>query len=829
MLLCLWVFGLCVGLLSGLSVAQDAISSVWWVLGALGGVGLCAWFYRRRQRVLAGFVACFLAGVGLGHRAVRPAPLPAALTTAWESGRVSDVQGVWLRTLKFGTLKGSQAPRDGTRRAEPDGSPRDGFADGETLARGLVAVEVIDGLRVPCQLALTVPSDRVPARPGDVVRFRVRPSLPFGLANPGMPDATLRARAAGIDLVARLPASEPLTTVTRGAWWGPRRLADAAHRRLGRAIEAAVPPARSPLLKALVLGERTAAGPEVEAGFKAAGAVHALSVSGLHLSAVAGALFLLLRHLLASIPALARRVRPPVVAAAASIPALLFYCAITGEATATRRAALMAILGFAAIALGRTPALPAAFAASASCLLAGEPLLLLDPSFQLSFASVAAVALAGRNFAPVLLERWWRRAGVWLGRALWISTAAFLATAPLAAHHFAELAPASPLGNLLLVPPVELGIVPLGLLGAVLGALWWPLGYLPLQLADAICRLALWLASGFRRWAPVWPVPSPDAFEATALVLAAGLVLLICGGTWRDRRILMAAGLAAVIGAGHFGVRAVRRRLQDGVVVTFLDVGQGDAALVEGPRGFVALIDGGGSIDGAFDPGARVIEPVLRRKIIGRIDVVVLSHPHPDHMNGLFRVLERFEVDSFWSAEDGAGNPEYDRLLALARGRGVEVGPARRLERDGLVIDPLGPYVADQIRAPPGLEANDASLVIGLQFGQRRLLFTGDIEAQGEAELLGRHEAAALRSDVLKVPHHGSRTSSSADLVAAVAPQWAVMSLGRRNRFGFPRPEVVQRFRQHGVDVLRTDWNGAIMFEVTGDGVLLATCARSCR
>jgi competence protein ComEC len=802
MLLCLWALGLAVGLLSGLAVPPDAISaSLRGVLLVLGGV-LPLVCLRRGNRVLAGLAAVVLVGHGLGWRAVAPLALPPAAARALEAERASEVEGRWVRTLRF--------------------------AEGDLLPRGLVAVDRIDGAAVSCQLALTVAGTRPVPAPGDWLRFRAPLSLPWGLRNPGLPDGILNARAQGIDLVAFLaPGAE--VHVTRGPWWQPRRLADAAHRALARAIDLGISPARGPLLKALVLGERTAAGPEVEAGFKAAGAVHALSVSGLHLTAVAGALFLILRWLLGRVPAVTARVRPAVLAAAAAIPALSFYAAVTGEATATRRAAVMAALGLFAVLVGRTPSLPAAFGASALVLLLQSPLLILDPSFQLSFASVAAVTVAGRGFASTRGRPWWVRTGLWLGRGLWISGAAFIATAPLVSHHFAELAPASPVGNLMLVPVVELGIVPLGLLGAVLGAVWGPAGQLPLWVADGFARVALAIAAVFRAWAPVIPVPSLDGVEALAGLVAAMLALWALRGSSRVRPVALVAALAATIGAAHAGVRAVRRRLDPNVRVTFLDVGQGDAALVEGPGGFVGLIDGGGSLDGAFDPGARVVEPVLRRKLIGRIDLVVLSHPHPDHMNGLFRIVDRFSIGSFWSAGDGAGNPEYERLIALLHARGVAIAEPRALRVGQLTLEPLGPYIDDVIGAPPGLAANDASLVIRLSFAQRQILFTGDIEAQGEAELLGRQTIDVLRSDLLKVPHHGSRTSSSEALLAAVQPRWAVMSLGRRNRFGFPRPEVVRRYQQQGVGIYRTDWDGAIEVVATPAGVLLATCARSCR
>jgi competence protein ComEC len=276
--------------------------------------------------------------------------------------------------------------------------------------------------------------------------------------------------------------------------------------------------------------------------------------------------------------------------------------------------------------------------------------------------------------------------------------------------------------------------------------------------------------------------------------------------------------------------REIARRLSDDVRVTFLDVGQGDAAVVEGPRGFVALVDGGGAVDGGFDPGARVVEPYLRARGIGRIDLVVLSHPHPDHMNGLFRVLERFEVGALWTSGDEGDNPQYARLLGLARRRGIRQPVPAAFEHRGLELTPLGPWMGDRIGAPPGLSVNDASLTVRLHHAGRSILFAGDLEEDGEAELVGRAGLdLPVASEVLKVPHHGSRTSSTPELLDTVRPGLAVASLGRQNRFQFPRPEVVARYRARGIRLLRTDRCGAVTIGLRARGALDTTCARGCR
>jgi len=432
-----------------------------------------------------------------------------------------------------------------------------------------------------------------------------------------------------------------------------------------------------------------------------------------------------------------------------------------------------------------------------------------------------------------------RRAARWLWRFGAATVAATATTAPLSACWFGEVAPAAPLGNLALVPLVEMVVVPFGLAGAAIGALAPRIGWLPLQVAGAAAKGALAIAGVFRAHAPVWLCSTPNARE-TAAFIAAGVLAL---GSLRDRgsgldarrrwRRLAGAALALAVGTGSIAAREAARRMDPDLRVTFLDVGQGDAALIEASGGAAALIDGGGSFDGSFDPGERVVEPVLRARGITHLDLVALSHPHPDHLNGLHRILERFSVGALWTSGDGGRNPEYDRLLATARAHGVLL-PVPALSPLGPVrLTPLGPWINDgideRIGVPPGLGVNDASLVVRADFGGRGVLFPGDLEADGEGELAGRAAlGGAIAADVLKVPHHGSRTSSSAELLDAVRPSLAVISLGWQNRFHFPGVEVVARYAARGVRLLRTDRDGAVTVTITPAGAINVRCERGC-
>jgi competence protein ComEC len=476
----------------------------------------------------------------------------------------------------------------------------------------------------------------------------------------------------------------------------------------------------------------------------------------------------------------------------------------------------------------------AGIAFAALVLLVQSPLALIDVSFQLSFASVIALGLFAQRFAPAAAPKGagrGRRAVRWLVRCLAISCIASSSTMPLVAHHFGEVTPAAPLGNLVLVPLVELAVLPCGLLGALLALIHPLLGAAPLSLAGWASRAALFGADGFRRLAPVILVRYPNLLESAALVAGVGLVLYgLSRGTRGRRRWLFGAVLAGLLATGSLLARDWRRKASTEMCVTFIDVGQGDSALVEGPRGFVMLVDGGGRYDDSFDTGARVVEPLLRTRGIGHIDLVVLSHPHPDHLNGLLRVLERFSVGTLWTSGDDGRNPRYVELLALAHHHGVATPTPAPFEENGMRVETLGPWLGDAVGPPPGLDANNASLVVRLEYAGHAVLFTGDIGIDGEAELVARGESGLhLASDVIKVPHHGSRTSSSDELLAAVRPRLAVVSVGKFNTFGLPKPATLARYADRGVPMRRTDQEGAISVAVDARGRLSLTCVRGCR
>jgi competence protein ComEC len=652
-----------------------------------------------------------------------------------------------------------------------------------------------DGLRVE----VTAEPMLHPVALGDALLVPAELSTPPGPRNPGGRDQRARLLAAGTPWLAR--ARGPSVRTAPASWiaWLER-----ARERFANACTRFLPPREAALVRAIGAGDRAALDLETTAAFARSGLAHVLAVSGLHLVVVVFGLRRLLQAALLRWDGFAVRADPRRTSAAVALGGAFVYALATGANAPVLRAALGAALALGGVLLQREPDALNGLALALLALLAGEPATALDPSFQLSFAAVGGLALwAAPLRAALPLRR--PRPGTLRARVLeplvaggCATAAASIATAPVLAYHFRQLP--------LLGMAANLAAIPIGSALTALAAFAWaaaciaPALAAPFLLAARPLATALaWLAQAASapRWATL-AVASPGFLPA----VAAGL-LLVLAGRWR-RWARAGAALAAVLCLSVPGpLRAAAARARGGLEVTFLSVGQGDAALLRLPDGAAVLVDGGGAPDGAADPGARDVVPFLRDLGVDRLAAVFASHPHPDHVLGLRAVAEAFPIEAAFDDGDPGAGPIAE-VLRLLEARPFP--PGARWERAGVRFEAVG---------GPGLDTsgNDGSIVLRVTYGATSFLFTGDVEAAGQAAAQAH---GPLSADVVKVPHHGSRTSSSAAFVAAVHPRVAVVSLGAQNRFGFPHAEVVERWRAGGAEVLRTD-EGAIRF--LSDGV----------
>jgi competence protein ComEC len=602
-----------------------------------------------------------------------------------------------------------------------------------------------------------------------------------------------------------------LTVERRG--FGLRSYVDRARAHVRGRIEATFPPLSIGLGRALVLGESDL-DPDDDAAFRASGLSHLLAVSGTHLVFAVVALVNALSFVMVRIEAFAASVRVARVAAAIGIGLSLAYADFAGGSGSAFRAAYMLSIGFLVTALGRRPSALRCLAASMLIGAALDPLVAFDVSFLLSVAATAGLIGIGPLFAR-FTARVRPRPLAWFVSSLATTLSAMLPCLPLLSLLSSEVGAAGLVANVVAGPVGELFALPLCLLHAVLG--FWPTlergvamaGGGALLVVRAVARLSAEQAA----LRVALPVPSGFQLALTAL-LGVGL---FCWAAGRVRRSL---ALLTVWGVGLIGLEAAQRHAgapRGRLVATVLDVGQGDSALLDLPDGSLWLVDGGGFVGSPVDPGRTSILPELRARRRSRIDVMVLSHPHPDHFLGLESVIRAVEVGEFWDTGQGAAQgagPIYARIRALLRERGVPVlGPTElcgNRRRFGVEIQVLAPCPG--FRSEWG--ANDNSLVVRLVFGSRAFLFTGDAEHDAEQLLLAR--GAPLRADFLKVGHHGSRTSSTPAFLDAVRPRVASMSTGVRNRFGHPHTPTLHALASRGIAGLRTDRFGAIRIETDG-------------
>jgi competence protein ComEC len=533
------------------------------------------------------------------------------------------------------------------------------------------------------------------------------------------------------------------------------------------------------ILAALAVGDQRAISSEEWRLFNRTGVTHLMSISGLHVTLVSGLFAWLVGYAWRRVPALALRLPARKAAAVAAILAALGYTLLAGFGVPAQRTFWMVAIVAAALWSGRIASPWRVLALALALIVFFDPWAMLAPGLWLSFGAVLLIfyGVAGWSAAGSRMAQW--------GRVQWAIT---IGLAPAALLLFGQISVAGPIANAVAIPVVSVVVTPLALLAAVLPAEW--LVHLSAWLVEWLLQFLEWCAAlpGAQ-----WQQHVPSLWSVMLALAGAAWLLAPRGVPWR------ACGLALMAPAFCLAPAAPR---PGELWITAFDVGQGLAVLAR-TSSRTLLYDAGPAWASDADSGSRVVVPALRGAGIGRLDLLVLSHEDSDHIGGALSVLEALEVEAL--ASSLAVGHSLRGLLPAPRG----CAASEAWQWDGVRFEFLNPPAA------AGTKRNDRSCVLRIATAGGAVLLTGDIERQGEKALL----SSDLKSDVLLVPHHGSRTSSTPEFVAAVAPRWAVVAAGYRNRFGHPHKEVLERYRAARAEVVRTDLDGAVGFSLSDSGI----------
>jgi competence protein ComEC len=595
-------------------------------------------------------------------------------------------------------------------------------------------------------------------------------------------------------------------------------------------------PSSGPILQALVLGERGTISEGVREDFAITGGAHIMAISGLHLGISAFFLFRGFLWVLRQNERIALTVNIFKLSALLTMPPIILYTLIAGARVTTVRATIMIVVYLVSILIDRPRGLYHTLALAALVITLIHPASLLEASFQLSFTAVLAILflfprlsqLFKRNeILPPRQNLPLTRVSRWSRDLLLVSLAAIIGTGPLIAYHFNRVSPTGLIANFLVIPLLGFLAVPAALVSAFLSFVSTDLAVPFVRLAGWIVDLTTSMIHGLAT------LPGASLFVATPTVLEIILFYGFVAVVFHLRRsyfyrILLAVILCLGIVDASYWLR--RTQFNQTLRITSVDVGQGDCTLVEFPGGKRALIDGGGFYDDRFDVGRNVVAPFLWKQKILKIDYLVLTHPDPDHLNGLKFIARAFRAEELWDSGQESDSPFFEELMTTVRQKGIERislfrgDEPRRI--NGVTVQPLHPSTeAAQIHSPrQRAKTNNLSLVLKLTFGRQSFLFTGDIEKEAEAELIA--SGVDLRSRVIKVPHHGSRTSSTPGFLSEVQPEIALISARETGLFRLPNKRVLEGYRDLGCRIFRTDQNGAITLETDGERLQVTSFLR---
>jgi competence protein ComEC len=599
----------------------------------------------------------------------------------------------------------------------------------------------------------------------------------------------------------------------------------------------------------MTIGNQKAIPAAVRDNFNKTGTSHILSINGLHIGIIAASAFFFVFLVLKSSEYLMLRFNIIKLATVAAFLMVLISAFIAGMEIPVQRSTLMALIILIALIVGRQKDLYNTLVLAALIILVISPEALFDSSFQLSFMAVLALIYIIPRFRDFsikqleLLPLWGQSIIRYIYLSAIVCSAVTIGTLPLIIYYSNRVSSITIIANLILVPLLGTLVLTISMF-FILSAFFSPViaGYL-IKLAsffvqisvNIINKLAALPSSSFN-------CTTPNIVEIAFFYLFIFLLIQFIDEREKKktqkgfllRRFQVLKYLLVIVVlffAADITYLTFKDKFSSDLKITIIDVGQGNSTFVRFPGGGNMLIDGGGFSDSSFDVGKSVLAPFLYHERISNIDTIVLSHPHPDHLLGLTYIMNNFNVRQVWRSNlpiDLEIYPEWEKAIKL-NNINVCMTSNKSPERifNGVRVKVLWPlnYSPQDMNNLSYDEVNDSSLVLKITFGKASFLIPGDISADIEKQLI--KSKTDLRSDVLVVPHHGSAHSSSAEFIKAVACRYAIVSAGKANVFHHPHPSTLQRYSDAGVNIFRTDRDGAVTLMTDGTKLNIDTFRKS--
>ncbi|MFQ5707628.1 MAG: DNA internalization-related competence protein ComEC/Rec2 [bacterium] len=658
------------------------------------------------------------------------------------------------------------------------------------------------------RILVSLPFDTTSIQYGDEVLIRGLLRLPRDRRNPGEFDYRAYLQSQGVFAVINLSRVHQIKVLSSGhGSWFVRQWVLPVKSYLDTFVER-LPPREAALLRGLMIGERGEIPPPLKEAFAKLGVIHILAVSGLHVGFVM--LIFMAFFGIVRLPYPARVL--------GTLLCLLFYAYLTNLKPPVVRASVMGGLLLLGTALERKTDVFNTLSLAALVILIFNPLELFQSGFQLSFAAVASIVyLYPRLKAFGTVQGIFKQCGRhpmvrYLLELLLVSAAAFLGTLPFTVLYFNRLPNFSLLANLVVVPLAFCGLASTAVAATV--HLLLP-GLAQIYLAAAWFFIHTMLE--FVEWASALPGASWQIYRLPWTLAFGYFIALILISNIQHRKTKFLLLCSALLLANLLVWNSAAGNAHD-LQVIFFDVGQGDAALLTLPDGRHLMVDGGPR-GRNYDAGKWVIAPYLKREGIEKIDALVLSHADTDHLGGFPYILRHFQVNQVWDNGLGKHSRIYRDYLGLVDSLHIR----RRILSAGDVVADFEPvqilvlHPCENFLRDKNVPINDASLVLKVSYGEEDLLFLGDVEMDAEHQIAKYGDL--LASEVVKVAHHGSKTSSSPELLKQIQPRLAIISVGEMNKFGHPSAEVLARLSQNHAKILRTDRDAAVILTIDGQHI----------